>query len=114
MPCSMIEFLGARLGVNGKQLVNTLYNLRRVAVFRVQFQCLEKLPSRMRPTAGMHDLGPAQILISGVAVALQDAFELTEKPLRSFASTPQAEVEHHAASRPAVLPQASLVVFATP
>src|SRR5205085_12229978 len=68
---------------------------------------------RVRSTAGMHDLGSAYLFISGVAITLQDAFELSQKSLGAVASTPEPKIEHYIAARPAVLPQVGLMVFAS-
>ena len=81
---------------------------------RVERSRLEELPSRVRPTGGMHQLRPAHVIVGDIAVGLQDAFELSQKFLWSVAHPPQAEVEHHAATRFAVLPEIPLMVFAPP
>src|SRR5207302_5087363 len=61
----------------------------------------------------MHDLGSAHLFISGVAITLQDAFELSQKSLGAVASTPEPKIEHYMAAGPAVLPQIGLMVFAS-
>src|SRR3954466_3899550 len=61
----------------------------------------------------MHNLGSAYLFISGVAITLQDAFELSQKSLRAVASTPEPKIEHYVAAGPAVLPQVGLMVFAS-
>src|ERR1700758_1451378 len=65
----------------------------------------------MRPTCGVHDLRAAHMLVSAVAVALQNTFELAEKLPGAFSAASQLEVEHHASSGRAVLPQISLMVL---
>src|SRR5690242_18189984 len=104
MTCRMMQMIGARLGIDGKQLIDPRHDTCGDPVVWMKFHRLKKLSSRMRPAGGVHHLRPADIVVSYIAVALQDAFELTQKPLGPFASTPQPEVEHHTASRSAVLP----------
>src|ERR1019366_1184974 len=65
----------------------------------------------MRPTSGMYHSRTADLIVGRVPVSLQNAFELSQKALRSIASTAQAEVEHHRSSRATVLPQIRLVVL---
>src|SRR4051794_15704922 len=78
----------------------------------MKFQCFQELSSSMRPTAGMHHLGPADLFISGIAVALQNAFVPSQEPFRSLASAPELEVKDHATARFAVLPQIRLMMLA--
>src|ERR1035441_6968613 len=80
----------------------------------VELRRLEELPSRVRPTCGMHHLRPADAIVSAIAVGLQNALKLSQEFLGPVAPPPQAEVEHHATSRPAVLPQIRLVVLPSP
>jgi hypothetical protein len=68
----------------------------------------------MRPTCGMHHLRPADAIVSAIAVGLQNALKLSQEFLGPVAPPPQAEVEHHATPRPAVLPQIRLVVLPSP
>src|SRR5690242_7904015 len=114
MTCRRIQMISARLGIDGKQLIDPRHDMCRDPVVWVKFQRLKKLSSRMGPTRGMHHFRPAYIVVSRIAVALQDAFELTQKPLAPFAPAPQPEVEHHTASRSAVLPQPGLLVLPPP
>src|ERR1017187_6474022 len=65
----------------------------------------------MRPTSGMYHSRTADLIVGRVPVSLQNAFELSQKALRSIASTAQAEVEHHRSSGATVLPQIRLVVL---
>src|ERR1035438_10078085 len=67
----------------------------------------------MRPTSGMYHSRPTDLVISRVSGSLQNAFELSQKPLRSIASTTQAEIENHASSGPTVLPEVSLVILSS-
>jgi len=84
----------------------------------VELPRLEELPpgpeGAPRPTRGVHHLRPAHVLVSRIAVALEDTFERAQELLGPVASAPQAEVEHHAASRSAVLPQIGLMVLPPP
>src|SRR5436305_10858084 len=101
------------LGIDRKQRIDSRYKARRDTILRVEFQCFHKLSARVRPTAGMHDLGSAHLFISGVAVTLQDAFKLSQKSLGAVASTPESKIEHYVPAGPAVLPQVGLMVFAS-
>src|SRR5208337_2992137 len=65
----------------------------------------------MRPTRGMYHSRPADLIVGRVAVSLQNAFELSQEPLRSVPSTPQTEVEHHGCSGATVLPEIRLVIL---
>lgn len=58
----------------------------------------------------MNHLRPADLIVGRVAIGLQEAFEQSQKLLRSVASAAQTEVEHHRASGSAVLPQVGLMV----
>src|SRR3954470_17719480 len=101
------------LGVDREQLIDSRHNARRDTILRTEFQCLNKLSARVRPTAGVYDLGSAHLFISSVAITLQDAFELSQKLLGAVASTPEPKIEHYIAARLAVLPQVGLMVFAS-
>src|ERR1035437_9034696 len=104
MARGMVVVLRARLGVDPEQVVDRLHNARSRHVAGVEFGRLEELPARVRPAGGMHHLRPAHAVIGDLAVGLQNAFELSQKLLGSVAPPPQAEAEHYAASRSAVLP----------
>src|SRR3984893_9401075 len=65
----------------------------------------------MRPTSGMYHSRPTDLVISCVAVGLENASELSQEPLRPIASATQAEIEHHASSGATVLPEVRLVVL---
>src|SRR5216683_7102186 len=65
----------------------------------------------MGPTSSMYHSRPADLIISRVSVSLENAFELSQEPLRPIASATQAEIEHHASSRATVLPEVRLVVL---
>ena len=60
----------------------------------------------------MDHLRAANVVVADIAVGLQDALELAQKPLRPFSLTAHPEVEDHAAPRSAVLPEIGLVVLA--
>jgi hypothetical protein len=59
----------------------------------------------------MHHSRPADLVIRHIPVSLQNAFELSQEPLRPIASTAQAEIEHNASSGATVLPEVRLVVL---
>src|ERR1017187_5214325 len=114
MARGVVEVLFARQGVEPEQLVDPRHDARGDHVARMELGRLEKLPSRMRPASGMHDPRSADAIIGAITVGLQNAFELPQKLLWPVAPPPQTEVEHYAASRPAVLPQIRLMVLPPP
>src|ERR1039458_7275213 len=114
MARGVVEVLFARQGVEPEQLVDPRHDARGDHVVRMELGRLEKLPSRMRPASGMHDPRSADAIIGAITVGLQNAFELPQKLLWPVAPPPQTEVEHYAASRPAVLPQIRLMVLPPP
>src|ERR1700757_4109490 len=65
----------------------------------------------MRPTSGMYHSRPTYLVIRRLAVGLENAFELSQEPLRSIASATQREIEHHASSGATVLPEERLVIL---
>src|ERR1035437_368630 len=104
MARGVVEVLFARLGIDPEQIIDPRHNARGGGIAGVELGRLEEFPSRVRPAAGMHHLRPAHAIVSAIAVGLQNAFELSQEFLWSVAPPPQAELEHHAASRSAVLP----------
>src|SRR5260370_42331633 len=68
----------------------------------------------MRPTSGMYHSRPTDLVIRYIAVGLENAFELSQEPLRPIASATQAEIEHHASSGATVLPEVGLVILSPP
>src|SRR5258708_13859156 len=65
----------------------------------------------MAAPGAMFHLRAADLIISRVSVSLENAFELSQEPLRPIASATQAEIEHHASSGATVLPEVRLVVL---
>src|SRR5437762_13126574 len=65
----------------------------------------------MRPTSGMYHYRPTDLVIRCIAVGLENAFELSQEPLRPIASATQAEVEHYSCSGVTVLPEVRLVIL---
>ena len=63
------------------------------------------------PTRGMLHSRPTDLIIGWIAISLQNALELSQKPPWSIASTTWTEVEHHSSSVAAVLPEIRLVVL---
>jgi len=80
----------------------------------MEFHRIEKVPPRMRPATRVHHFRPAYMLIGTIAVGLQNAFEVAQELLGTFPPAPQAEIEHHSAPRPAVLPEISLMILPSP
>jgi hypothetical protein len=67
----------------------------------------------MRPARGVHELWATDMIVSAVTVALQQAFEVAQEPLRTFSLPAKPEVKDHRSGRMAVLPEVSLVIFAS-
>src|SRR6266567_3506964 len=67
----------------------------------------------MSPTSGMYHFRPADLIVGRITVSLQNAFELSQEPLRPIASTTQAKVEHHGSSGPTVLPEICWVILSS-
>src|SRR6202030_2823256 len=65
----------------------------------------------MSPTSGVYHSCPANLVISRVSIRLENAFELSQEPLRPIASATQAEVEHHSSSGSTILPKVRLVIL---
>src|ERR1700760_4110360 len=111
MTSGVIEIGRTSFGIDREQLVNPCHNARRGAIARTEFQGFKGFSTCMRPTTGVHHVGPAHLFVSGIAVSLQNAFELSQKSFGSFPSTAQSKVEDHTATRPAILPKVSLMVL---
>jgi hypothetical protein len=77
----------------------------------MKFEGVQEFAARVRPTAGMHHLRPADLFLGGIAVALQNAFVPSQEPFRSLASAPELEVKHHTATQRTILLQVGLVMF---
>ena len=84
--------------IDGKEFIHQLDDPCQVLIFGIQLHRIDKLPSCVRQTTGMDHLGAANVVIASIAVGLQDAFELAQKPLRTFSLTAHPEVEDHTAS----------------
>jgi hypothetical protein len=61
----------------------------------------------------MHHSWPTDLILSGVSVGLENAFELTKKLPRPITSTTEAEVERQGSSWATILPEIGLVVLPT-
>src|SRR5271166_2747580 len=66
----------------------------------------------MRPARGVHDALSTDMIVTSVAVALQQTLEVAQEPSGTFPFPAKPEVKHHQSTRPAVLPEVSLVIFA--
>src|SRR5258708_5674510 len=97
--------------INQKQCVGPLHQLPRDAVVRIEFECVEHLPARMRPASSMHHLWTTRVVICDIAIGLKNAGELAEELFRTFPPAPHPEVEDDTTSWPTVLPQICLMVF---
>src|SRR5271166_4740025 len=67
----------------------------------------------MSPTSGMYHSRPTDLIVRRISVGLENAFELSQKPLWSIPSATQAEIEYHAPSGATVLPEVCLMVLAS-
>ena len=65
----------------------------------------------MGPTSGVYHVRPTDLIVGRISVGLENAFELSQEPLRPIASATQAEVEHRGSSGATVLPQIGLVIL---
>ena len=67
----------------------------------------------MRPAARRaRASGSTDMIVGAVTVALEEAFEVAQEPLGTFAFPAKPEVKDHRSGRMTVLPEVSLVVFA--
>jgi len=99
------------LSVNSKKLIHLRHDLNRGGIFGIEFDCIEELSSGMRPARSVNEPWATDMIVSAVTVALQEAFEVAQEPLRSFPLPAQPEVKDHRSDRMAVLPEVSLVIF---
>jgi hypothetical protein len=65
----------------------------------------------MRPARGMHDPLATDMIISAVTVGLQDAFKVAQELLGTFPFPTHSKIKHHWATRSAILPEVSLMIF---
>src|SRR5260370_26227603 len=65
----------------------------------------------MSPASGVYHSRPTDLIVGRISVSLENAFELSQEPLRSIPSATQAEVEHHGSSGATVLPDIRLVIL---
>ena len=104
----------ARYPINDEQIVDAFDNLLGDGLPRRQFVSLEDASACMRPTCDMDHLRPAHLFVGDIAVGLQQSFEISQKPLWPVPPPAQLKLEHHATSRPAVLPEISLMILPPP
>src|SRR5271167_4983035 len=107
----MVQMRLARAGIDGKQFVHECDDLGCPHVLAIQLHRFEEASSCMRPTCRMHNACSTDMVVHGVALGLQNAFELFEKLLGALASAAHAEVEDDRASGRPVLPQIRLMMF---
>ena len=67
----------------------------------------------MRPARRVHDLLSTDMIVSPVTITLQDPLEVTQEPFGTFSFPAHPKIEHHRSARATVLPEVSLMVFAT-
>ena len=77
----------ASFSFDTKQFVHPRHNRSCNRVSGILLHRLEKLSSCMRPTSGMYHSLPADLVVRGVPVSLENTFELPQELLRSNAST---------------------------
>ena len=102
------------LGVDREQLVDPRHQPRRQTICRIELDRLVKLPSRMRPAGRVDHLRPAHPVVSGVAIGLQNTFKVAQKLLSDLPVHGPSESQTPLASRPAVLPEVSLMILPAP
>src|SRR5208282_4656367 len=100
------------LGVDSKKLIHLCHGLNRGCIFGIELDRIEELSSGVRPARGVHELWATDMIVSAVAVALQQTLEVAQEPSGTFPLPPKRKVKHHRSTRPAVLPEVSLVIFA--
>ena len=102
--------LQPNLAVDGKKLVHLRHDSNGDLIFGIEFDRIKKFASCKRPTACMHDSGPAHSIIGTIAVALEDPFKISKESFGSFPFTPKPEIEYDRPVGPTVLPEVSLSV----
>src|SRR5882724_6482463 len=110
----MIHARLAGLGVHREQLVDPRYQLRRQAIFPIQFDGVKYFPARMRAARRVHHPAPAHTTVSGITIGLQNTFIPTQELHLTFATPPHPEVEHDIATRISILPKKRLMILTTP
>ena len=98
------QFRARAWAVHRKQLVDEDDNALGRTLAGAELMRFEELAPSMRPTAGMHQSRPTHANVGGVAVGLQQPFEIAQECLGALPPASQQEVEHHIASRSAALP----------
>ena len=99
------------LGVDGKKLIHLRHDPKRGLICGIEFDRIEELSPGMRPACRVHDLGSAHMIVNAVTVALESTLEVTQEPFGTLPFPTHPKIEHHWATRPAVLPEVSLVIF---
>jgi hypothetical protein len=82
----------------------------KVVIHEAFVDASSKLPSTSHETCTTFTSNPST---RRIAVGLENAFELSQEPLRPIASTTQAKIEHHASSGETVLPKIRLVILSS-
>src|ERR1700689_1615819 len=110
----MIHVFLLRLAIDGKQLVHTGDDADRIGIHGIELDGIDKLTPRMRQAAGVDHMRPAYFGVALVAVCLQQTIEIAQPLLWPLAIAAHAEVEDHAFTGRAVLPQVCLMIAPTP
>ena len=95
-----------RLAVDGKQIIHPRNYLHRIKIVLIHFDGVDKFSARMGQAAGMdHGLRADAVVISRVAVGLQNAGVAFQKSSLALAIASHAKVKDHAPSGRSVLPE---------
>jgi hypothetical protein len=75
------------------RIIDPRHNARGNGIAGIKPHGLEKVSPRMRPARRMHQLRPTDSVVGGIAVALQNAFEVFQEPPRPLAAPAQTKVK---------------------
>jgi hypothetical protein len=109
----MVQMRLSRTGIDGEQFVHECNDSGCHHVLAIQLHRLEEASPGVRPAGSMHNACSADMVVHGVAIGLQNAFELFEKLLGTLTAAAHAEVEDHRPSGRSILPQIRLMMFTT-
>jgi hypothetical protein len=93
----------AGLGIDCKKLIHLRHDPNRGLIFGIEFYCIEELSPRMCPACPVHDFGSTNMIVSAVAVALEQTLEVTQEPFGTFSFPAHPKIEHNCGTQPTVL-----------
>src|ERR1700674_587019 len=102
-------FLDAQLLLPGvtidyEQRIHARDHVDGFAIFWIYFDRVDKLAPGVRPATHVHQFLAADVVVSLIAVGLQNAFPRTQEFARTLSPAAQLKLEHRFAARLAVLP----------